>query len=172
VSSERVDGRLGDRPYLPSTGAETVFVDQRDRLFRLACLLVFNPVVAEDLVADVFARCWRRLERGQIAEPRAYLTKALHNAARRQDRRSGLEQRWRAIHRPAAAPVPVDDIVAARTELVAGLGRLSPGQRTVLVLRFWDDLSEQQVASTLGVSIGTVKKQAHRGLSKLREELS
>ena len=61
--------------------------------------------------------------------------------------------------------------VDARAELLGALAVLPPRQRAVLVLRYFEDLSEAQVAQTLGCSVGTVKSTASRGLARLREAL-
>jgi RNA polymerase sigma factor (sigma-70 family) len=72
----------------------------------------------------------------------------------------------------AESPVAIDDLVADRDRLTRALLRLPYGQRAVVVLRFWHQLSEQETADALGNSIGTVKSQASRALGKLRQELT
>jgi RNA polymerase sigma factor (sigma-70 family) len=72
---------------------------------------------------------------------------------------------------PADLPPAVDDLVADRDRMTRALLRLPYGQRAVLVLRYWHQLSEQETAEALGNSVGTVKSQANRGLGKLRQEL-
>lgn len=64
-----------------------------------------------------------------------------------------------------------DPDLAERRDLVAALARLPRGQRAVIVLRYFDDLTEAQAAAALGVSVGTVKSQASRALRTLRELL-
>ena len=71
----------------------------------------------------------------------------------------------------AEPPVALDDLVADRDRLIRALLRLPYGQRAVVVLRFWHQLSEQETADALGNSVGTVKSQASRALGKLRKEL-
>ena len=61
------------------------------------------------------------------------------------------------------------DAVAERDFLLRALAGLPPRQRTVLVLRYYNDLSEAEIAGVLGCSVGTVKSQASRGLARLRE---
>jgi RNA polymerase sigma factor (sigma-70 family) len=61
------------------------------------------------------------------------------------------------------------DAVAERDFLIRALAGLPPRQRTVLVLRYYNDLSEVEIAGMLGCSVGTVKSQASRGLARLRE---
>ncbi len=64
------------------------------------------------------------------------------------------------------------EISVERDALVRALRTLPYGQRAVLVLRYWDDLPEKETAAALGISVGTVKSQASRGLHRLREQLS
>jgi RNA polymerase sigma factor (sigma-70 family) len=71
----------------------------------------------------------------------------------------------------AELPVAIDDLVADRDRVIRALLRLPYGQRAVVVLRFWHQLSEQETAELLGNSVGTVKSQASRALGKLRQEL-
>jgi RNA polymerase sigma factor (sigma-70 family) len=68
-------------------------------------------------------------------------------------------------------PVRIDEMIADRDRLTKALLRLPYGQRAVIVLRFWHQLSEQETADALGNSVGTVKSQASRALGRLRHEL-
>jgi RNA polymerase sigma factor (sigma-70 family) len=71
---------------------------------------------------------------------------------------------------PDTAPL-LDDQVADRDRLLRALRRLPHGQRAVIVLRYWQQLPEPEIAAILGNSVGTVKSQASRALANLREEL-
>ena len=139
-------------------------------LFQLALLLTGqNQADAQDLLQVALERAWRRrraIARNDSPEP--YVRRVLANASidlwrwlRRRDERS-LE---------AAGPVVGDPAgeVARRDLLVRSLAVLPPRQRAVLVLRYWEDMSEAEVAGVLGCSVGTVKSQASRGLARLRE---
>lgn len=81
----------------------------------------------------------------------------------------------RAWTPPAAADIPSaeDHVVLdeAHREVLAALGRLTPRRRQVLVLRYWADLSEAEIAATLGISRGAVKSNASRGLDALERIL-
>ena len=116
------------------------------------------------------AHRWPRIRR--MEQPRAYARRilvnlALDGARGRARRRSELESG------PAVSPVAVDPLPAIdmRAELLQALGQLPARQRAVLVLRYFNDLTEAQVAEVLGCSPGTVKSSASRGLARLREAL-
>jgi RNA polymerase sigma-70 factor (sigma-E family) len=141
-------------------------------LFKLALLLTGqNRAEAEDLLQISLERAYRRralLARDRSPEP--YVRKVLVNAAidRRRLLRRRAEQRLEATEYDH----PVDDRtgeLADRDLLARSLALLPPRQRAVLVLRYWGDLSEREIAETLGCSAGTVKSQASRGLARLRE---
>jgi len=144
-----------------------------DDLLRTAYLIVWDEGEAEDLVQECLfkvARRWSRVRR--MEQPKAYARRilvnlALDDARRRARRRRELE--------PAAttnlwAVDPLQSI-ETRAELVQALGELHERQRAVLVLRYFNDLTEAQVADVLGCSPGTVKSSASRGLARLREAL-
>jgi RNA polymerase sigma-70 factor (sigma-E family) len=146
--------------------------DRSEYLFQLALLLAGrNQADAQDLLQVALERAWRR--RRAIARddnPEAYVRRALVNAS---------IDRWRWLRRrderplDAAGPGPAGgdpaSLVARRDELVRALAALPPRQRAVLVLRYWEDRPEAEVAALLGCSVGTVKSQASRGLARMRE---
>jgi RNA polymerase sigma-70 factor (sigma-E family) len=144
-----------------------------DELLRTAYLIVWDEGEAEDIVQECLlkvARRWPRVRR--MEHPRAYARQILVNLAL--DGARGWSRR-RSELAPEAAPilVAVDPLPAldARAELLQALGQLQPRQRAVLVLRYFNDLTEAQVADVLGCSLGTVKSSASRGLARLREAL-
>jgi len=129
-------------------------------LVRLAHLLTGSNEAAEDLVQDAFVRLhrsWARADR-----PAAYLRTTVVNRCRTWQRRQVLERR----HRPA--PGPAEAATEAR-ELLDALARLGARQRAALVLRFYADLPEAEIAAALGCRPGTVKSLLHRGLRRLEE---
>jgi RNA polymerase sigma-70 factor (sigma-E family) len=144
-----------------------------DDLLRTAYLIVWDDGEAEDLVQECLfkvARRWPRVRR--MDQPRAYARKilvnlALDGARRRAQRRRELEPEAPA-GLIAADPLPA---LEARAELIQALGQLQERQRAVIVLRYFNDLTEAQVAEVLGCSPGTVKSSASRGLARLREAL-
>ena len=136
---------------------------------RLAYLLTGDRAAAEDVAQEAFLRAASRLGalRDENAFP-AYLHRAVVNRVRNRARRLTLE---RARSQPPPMPYELPD-VATRDRLFAALLRLPPRQRATLVLRFYLDLSEAEVAERLGCRPGTVKSATARGLAALRADLS
>ena len=142
------------------------------RLFRTALLLAGQDrAAAEDLLQLALERAYRHWARVcRSGDPERYVRRIVVNAA---------NDRWRrAVRRPEqslgpgeAGPVAEDqaDAVAERDFLIRALAGLPLRQRSVLVLRYYNDLSEAEIADVLGCSVGTVKSQASRGLARLRE---
>jgi RNA polymerase sigma-70 factor (sigma-E family) len=143
-------------------------------LVRLAWLLLHDEQDAEEVVQDAFValhRRWGRLD--DPAAAAAYLRRSVVNGARSALRRRGVRERYAAAlaaERVVVALSPSDTVVAAeqRDQLVGALTRLPQRQREVLVLRYYLDLSEAEIADALGISPGSVKTHAHRGLAALR----
>jgi RNA polymerase sigma-70 factor (sigma-E family) len=142
------------------------------RLVRTAYLLTGDHHEAEDLVQATLAKVftgWSRIRR--LDEPDAYVHRALVNNNLSRYRRRRVLQFLTPVLPERASPESADGGIhgiEARSELIRALAQLPPRQRAVVVLRYWDDLSEQQTAEALGCSVGNVKSQASRGLSKLR----
>jgi RNA polymerase sigma-70 factor (sigma-E family) len=136
---------------------------------RTAHLLTGDHHEAEDLVQQTLAKVyphWARVSR--LDSPDAYLHRALVNnsfSRHRLRRARHLLMPW-VPERPEPAQTAR---VEQRSLLLQALAELPPKQRAVVVLRYWEDLSEQQVAEAVGCSVGNVKSQASRGLAKLRE---
>jgi RNA polymerase sigma-70 factor (sigma-E family) len=141
-------------------------------LLRFAWLLCGDQHQAEDVVAEAFARVFTQWRRGKVSQPYAYLRRAVLNEVTSRGRRRVLEVREE--HRRLGygrVDRPLDDVVAERDVVVQALRRVPLRQRAVLVLRFYDDLPEREVANILGLSVGTVKSHTARGLERLRTEL-
>lgn len=140
------------------------FVEQRyTALLRTAYLLCGSADRAEDVLQNALASAlpkWRRME-----HPDAYIRRIMVNQ---------LANIWRRpIREIVTAVMPErawhDDAIEERDELWLALGRLPVRMRAVLVLRYWEDRSEQETAQILGVSVGTVKSHCSRGLARLRK---
>lgn len=151
-----------------------VFVRARSEYFlRVSVLLTGSVPEGEDLLQTSLVRlyrAWPRLDVSSLA-PDAYLRKILVNT-----RWSWWQVRWRRESPVDSIPDVADlrdftDQHAVGAAVRSALAVLPRRQRAVLVLRYVEDLPESQVASLLGVSAGTVKTHAHRGLRALRESL-
>ncbi|MBY8881768.1 SigE family RNA polymerase sigma factor [Actinacidiphila acidipaludis] len=166
--------RAGDHPgpqAPPADGTPDFSAYAAVRWSRLVCtayLLTGDHHEAEDLVQATLAKVylhWPRISR--LGEPDAYLRRALvnNNLSRFRKRRvvQLLTPRLPDRERDSGTG-QVED----RTSLTAALAALPARQRAVVVLRYWEDMSEQQVADVLGCTVGNVKSQASRGLRKLR----
>jgi RNA polymerase sigma-70 factor (sigma-E family) len=138
-------------------------------VFRLAALLCADAYVAEEIAAEVFARVLPRWRRGGVADPLMYLRRATVNEVRSRFRRRGSEVRALERVRRLVVTASESERVDLREPLMLALRRLPVRQRAVVVLRFYDDLSEADVANTLGIAVGTVKSHASQGLTRLRE---
>ncbi|HVF04968.1 MAG TPA: SigE family RNA polymerase sigma factor [Frankiaceae bacterium] len=146
----------------------TAFVRARGpALKRTALLLTGDQHAAEDLLQDVLAKAalrWARV--AAVDDPEAYVHRMLINAAR------SLRRRRRAPEPvPGAAPDASGDL-ADRQAVLAALRALPPRQRAVVVLRHYEDLTEERTAELLGCSVGTVKSQNAKALRKLRAALA
>ncbi len=144
-----------------------------DDLLRTAYLIVWDEAEAEDLVQECLlkvARRWPRIRR--MEQPGAYARRVLVNLAV-DGARGRARRRSELAPGEAASSIAVDPLAAldTRAELLQALGQLPARQRAVLVLRYFNDLTEAQVAELLGCSPGTVKSSASRGLARLREAL-
>jgi RNA polymerase sigma-70 factor (sigma-E family) len=142
-------------------------------LVRLATLLTRDASMAEELVQDAFVSLHRRWT--SLADPGAahgYLRTTVINNARSALRHRGVEERYRQPGPPEPAG-PEERAVQATEDarVMAALRTLSRRQQEVLVLRYYADLSEQDIAQTLGLTKGAVKSHAHRGLAALRAAL-
>ena len=137
-------------------------------LSRTAYLLTGERQAAEDLVQETYVVLVRRWQKSGTVDPEAYVRTILY---------SKFVDGWRRrrlLELPSASPPDApggDEAVAAtnRLTLEQALTRLTPRQRAVLVLRFYEDLTESQTADALGVSPNTVKSQTRVALMRLRE---
>ncbi|MFF1441161.1 SigE family RNA polymerase sigma factor [Streptomyces sp. NPDC058295] len=139
------------------------------RLVRTAYLLTGDVHHAEDLTQTALAkayRSWRRISRSD--NPEAYVRRMLVSCNSDRFRKRRVTEALTAAPPERAGRDEGAGRVDERGSLLAGLAQLPPKQRAVVVLRYWEDLSEAEVADVLGCSPGTVKSQASKGLAKLR----
>lgn len=168
-------------PPVPAARRRAAFerfvVDATDSLLRTAYLVVGDAGHAEDLVQDTLlkiARRWSRVD--TMDSPRAYARRVLVNLALDGSERSSRHRAELETQRRPEGDRPLESVISRnafsavdeRMDLIGALGELPPRQRAVLVLRFFDDLSESDVASILGCSVGTVKSTTSRALEKMR----
>jgi RNA polymerase sigma-70 factor (sigma-E family) len=143
------------------------FAAEYEPLLRFAYFLTGEATAAEDLVQDAFVRLYRADRGIEEAGFRAYARRTIANLHHSRFRRVVVERRFLSgSHRAhdAHLPEPTDHVWQA----ILALPR---GQRACVALRFYEDMTEQEIATTLGVSAGTVKTQLHRAMQRLREAL-
>ena len=137
---------------------------------RFAVMLTGDRSLAEDLVQEAFVRVAAKLD--ALRDPSAfgaYLTRAVANLAKSHFRHQQVARRHtRTVDASSLVVDPVD--VATNDALLVALRRLPVQQRAALVLRYYEDLSQEEIARVLDCPIGTVKSQLSRGLARLREE--
>ncbi|SBT51114.1 SigE family RNA polymerase sigma factor [Micromonospora narathiwatensis] len=148
-------------------GFDDFVVTRSPRLLRTAFLLTRDWVSAEDLLQTALARAWEAWRRID-GDPEPYVRRIIVNAYA-----SSWRRRWRGELPTADLPETVVEAdphagLDDRDRLWRALGRLPRRQRAVLVLRYFEDLSEVEIAGVLGCSVGTVKSQASRAVAKLR----
>jgi len=141
--------------------------ERSPRLLHTSYLLCHDWALAEDLLQTALARAWRSWRRIE-KDPDSYVYRILVNT-----NASWTRRRWRGeipTETPPEAGLGADltGDLADRALMLDALRRLPRGQRAVLVLRYFEDLTEPQVAQILGCTIGTVKSQASKALAKLR----
>jgi RNA polymerase sigma-70 factor (sigma-E family) len=139
-----------------------LYRDRYDAMVRLAYLLTGDRAAAEELTQDAFVAVHRNW--GRASNPPAYLRTAVVNACRSWGRRKVLERDRR--------PAPPEPSMLAADELWDTLLTLPERQRTAVVLRFYEDLPDAEIADVLGCRQGTVRTLVHRALAALKEELS
>ena len=139
---------------------ETVFLRERTPMVRLAFLMLGSEAQSEEVVQDAFITVLERWS--QVDNPGGYLRRCVVNGCLRQLRRA---------RRPVPQPVgaPVADLATDHT--LDAVRRLRPQRQAMVVLRFYADMTQDEIADTLGLSVGTVKSGLHRALGELKEAL-
>ena len=157
-------------------GVSELYAAHWHGLVRLAYLMVHDSTLAEDIAQDALVAVHQRW--GRLRDTHAalgYVRRTIVNRARsalrhqgvvdRHVRRTGAEESVVSAEHTALAHVEHDEMLRA-------LHELSEKQREVLILRYYSDLSEAEIADALGISRGAVKTHAHRGLARLRTVLA
>jgi RNA polymerase sigma-70 factor (sigma-E family) len=140
---------------------EDLFRLQYKPMVRLAALLLGADAVAEEVVQECFIRVGRRWDR--VHHPTAYLRAAVVNGCRSQRRRSSVERRY------ATTKAPNESAQLGADEVWDALAGLTYRQRAAVVLRYYADLPDEDIADALGCRPATVRSLVHRGLAQLRE---
>ncbi|BBC94949.1 SigE family RNA polymerase sigma factor [Streptomyces griseofuscus] len=146
---------------------------RRPVLLRAARSLTANPCDAEDLLQTALAKtyaAWERIENQRALD--GYVRRALLNTRTSQWRKRRVDE-FACDELPEPDPLPDDDPAerqALHDAMWRAVMKLPTRQRAMVVLRYYEDLSEAQTAEVLGVSVGTVKSAVSRALGKLRED--
>lgn len=133
-------------------------------MLRLACLLVGSRPIAEEIVQDAFIVVGERWE--ALEKPGGYLRATVVNGCRMARRRRATERRY------APSDVTTTDAPTELVELRSALDRLSERGRAAIVLRYFVDLPDPEIAELLGCRVATVRSIVRRSLLTLRKELS
>jgi RNA polymerase sigma factor (sigma-70 family) len=147
----------------PPPSLAAVYAAEHDGLARLACLLTGSTLVAEDVVHDAFVQLQQRW--ATVERPGAYLRTAVVNGCRGHHRRLRRERNSYA-DLVSTATLPETPIV------LDVLAQLPYRQRAALVLRFYADWPDEQIAEHLGCRPATVRSHVHRGLAAMRKVLA
>lgn len=150
-----------------------LYRDHYRSLVRLAALLLDDLGASEEVVQDAFVKLHQGWDR--VTDPSrrvAYLRSIVMNGARSRGRRRAARSRLHIVAAGAAESAEAGAVRAEdHREVLAALRALPDRQRDCLVLRYYLDLSEAEIAATLGISPGTVKTHTHRGMAALEKTL-
>jgi RNA polymerase sigma-70 factor (sigma-E family) len=167
LEAAAVGRRTVRQPRATEDAFSRAVAEHHRQLARFAYRLCGDRTLAEDVVAEAYARVWPYWRRGRVEVLLPYLMRTVANVAYARHKRLRLE---RTREPPYAPPADgrFEDRIGEHDALWAALDRLPPQQRVVLVLRVVEDLSEDETATMLGVAPGTVKSRLSRALGALR----
>ena len=143
------------------------------RLYRTACVLTLDPATAEDVLQIAMEKAylrWHRVRR--MDDPAAYVRKVMINVAISSHRRPWQRQESPREVLPERPMPGAESGVEEHAVLWPVVCALPERQRAVVVLRYYEDLTERETAEVLGCSVGTVKSQAHDAIRALRRGFS
>lgn len=141
----------------------------RPGLIRTAALTLGSTALADDIVQDAFAALYRSTD--EVHVPAAWLRTAVVRACLNERRRGDTARRYRhQVSTPAVSDGGIP-LLSIDDPIIAALRGLPVRQRTAVVLRYYDDLSEAEIAEAMDISAGTVKSTIHRALKALRKEI-
>jgi RNA polymerase sigma factor (sigma-70 family) len=142
--------------------------------------MVRQADAADDLLQEVFQRAWQSRDRyREEGHERAFLLRIADRLVIDRGRRLGVEVNvdetmWHDVEPAAQTEMPLDTLSRVETadELAAALDRLTAAQKRVLLLRFFGDLTFEEIASSLGCPLGTALSHCRRGLLAMRKQLT
>lgn len=145
------------------------FTAEGESLRRLAIFLTGDAEAGADIAQETLARVYRHWGRIKQEDPGPYARRTLVNLVRSAHRRRFLERRVRQSYpAPECSAASPSGHVDEFLRVSSALKSLSPIRRATIVLRFYEDMSEAEIARTLDRPVGTVKSDIHRALAKLR----
>ena len=150
---------------------EPLYDECHVRLFRFAMMLCNGRrAVAEDAVAETFTLVYQAWRSGRVQNFLAYARRTLLNVVVGQHRRESVAGRYLDVRRGDDRGLgEAAEQTVERSSMFDYLGCLSSGQRAAVVLRYYEDMSYEQIAIALDVAIGTAKSQVAAGVQRLRE---
>jgi RNA polymerase sigma factor (sigma-70 family) len=149
----------------PASSFEALYLTHRGEAVRLAWLLTHDASLAEDIAQDAFVALYRAITR--VADPAAYLRRSVINGVYERSRRREREQRRYGL--VAATQQVVHE--GPSGGISDALAALPIDQRTCIVLRYWADLRDHEIADAMGIRPGTARSHLSRATSRLRKEL-
>jgi RNA polymerase sigma factor (sigma-70 family) len=153
-----------ESPNEPATPFDTLYHREYHAMVHMATALVDYPEKAEEVVQEAFAQLYTRY--AQVDNPVAYVRVSVLNGCRRALRRRRLA---RALH--ATSQVDAEDGQLGFNHMLDAVRRLPAAQRNAITLRYELQLTDPEIADTLGIPLGTVKSTLHRALTRLRTEV-
>jgi RNA polymerase sigma-70 factor (sigma-E family) len=155
----------GDEAYL-----RQFIVERSGALFRTAYVLTGDRHSAEDLVQSALTKTaanWHRIR--DLAAVEGYVRRAMYHEQVSWWRRRAVAVVIVTEDMPERSEASHADVTDLRLVMRCALARLTPRQRTMLVLRYFDDLPESEIAQILGLKVGSVRSQIHRSLQRLKQ---
>lgn len=148
-----------------------LYDEHHERLYRVALLLTHGSTAfAEDAVAETFIRVYGAWAEGRVDNFFPYTRRALVNHIMGVYRSQQVASRHIALQSgDLRGEQGLEDSIVDASSTFELLGQLAPRQRTAVVLRYYEDLSYEQIATTMNVTVGTAKAQVSVGLQRLRE---
>lgn len=148
------------------------------KLYNFALRWVFNPSLAEELVHEAFIKLWKKSESQQLAHPKAFLFRCLQNLAINHLKRQKLAMAFDFSGFWGFGPTENEDLergTSTHQELIqmaTTLNKIPHKYREVLLLSYYGDMSNQEIAKTLKIAEGTVASRKNRALNLLKGELT